>query len=248
MAQVMARLGERDLLDSASFLGLQDFHGFIEEYVDGLGFCLSEDGDLLSQWRGYAADATGVAIGFSGEYLNWLCSTSNNRMEHGLTLEKVEYDPLAQESRVEPTYLKVKQSIDAGAFKTPGPHGLVDSRTPEELEQENTMIHNARSQLLQALISSPELFRLKAYAFREEREWRVLSSLVNSGEDPCSHRPVHNRIVPYRVVKLVEMVRQPITEVILGPKHASPPQVVESFLKQNDYGSVSVKRSEASYR
>lgn len=27
--------------------------------------CFSEDGDLLSQWRVYAADATGYAIGFA---------------------------------------------------------------------------------------------------------------------------------------------------------------------------------------
>ncbi len=42
----------------------------LEQIVDGVGFCLSEEGDLLSQWRGYADDASGVSIGFSRKNLN----------------------------------------------------------------------------------------------------------------------------------------------------------------------------------
>lgn len=34
------------------------------------GFCLSEEEDLLSQWRGYADDGQGVAIGFSKVFFN----------------------------------------------------------------------------------------------------------------------------------------------------------------------------------
>ena len=33
-------------------------------------FCLSEKGDLLSQWRGYADDGYGVSIGFDARYLS----------------------------------------------------------------------------------------------------------------------------------------------------------------------------------
>lgn len=37
----------------------------IEDMFDGLGFCLSEKPDLLSQWRGYADDGQGLSIGFN---------------------------------------------------------------------------------------------------------------------------------------------------------------------------------------
>lgn len=37
---------------------------------EGLGFCLSERGDLLSQWRGYAAQGRGVSIAFRPIFLN----------------------------------------------------------------------------------------------------------------------------------------------------------------------------------
>ena len=93
-----------------------------------------------------------------------------------------------------------------------------------------------------------ELFRLKAYAFREEREWRLLSYLVKGGDDHCSHRAAHDRIIPYRKIELVGLERNPIAEVILGPKHGTPPKLVEDLLKQHRYGVVGVRRSEASYR
>lgn len=55
----------------------------------------------------------------------------------------------------------------------------------------------------------PELFRLKAYAFREEHEWRLLSHLVKGGEDACYHRVMHDRIIPYRQVELVNLEQVP---------------------------------------
>lgn len=249
VVSAIARLAKRDLLDQASICRLQDTIGFFEQIIDGLGFCLSEDGDLLSQWRGYAADATGVTVGLSTEYLNWLAEASIGRNEPGFTLQQVDYEPSAHESRVEPTYRQVKQFIDAGAFKMPRIRGLLDTRTDEEVEQENTATRNAHSQLSMAVLSLfSELYRLKAYAFREEREWRLLSYLVKGGEDHCLHRAVHDRIVPYRKVELVALDRSPIAEVILGPKHSTPLKVGEDFLKQNHYGVVHVRRSEASYR
>lgn len=249
VAHAFTRLAEKDSLDPYSVSRLRDTVGTVEKIIDGLGFCLSEDGDLLSQWRGYAADATGVSIGFSAEYLNWLSKTYKAQNVPNFNLQKVEYEPSAHESHIEPTYRKIRQLIDAGAFKTLGRRMLLDARTDDEIEQENKAITEAQTQL--TLTISPifsKLFHLKAYAFREEREWRLLSHLVMGWEDHCSHRVVHDRIVPYRKVELAELERSPITEVILGPKHGTPTKVVEDFLKQNQYGVVRVRSSEASYR
>jgi hypothetical protein len=249
VASAIARLAEKDSLDQDTIRHLQDSIGGLEQIIDGLGFCLSEDGDLLSQWRGYASDATGVAIGFSTEYLNWLSETSIGRDEPGFTLQQVVYEPSAHESLVQPTYLQVKQLIDAGALKIYRSRGLLDTRTDAEIAQENAANRKAYSQLSLRLLSLfSKLFHLKAYAFREEREWRLLSYLVKGGEDFCSYRAVHDRLIPYRQVALVGLERTPIREVILGPKHNTPPKVVEDFLKQNQYGVVQVRRSEASYR
>jgi hypothetical protein len=250
VARAIVRLAEKDSIPQDAVRRIQDGIGTFEKIIDGLGFCLSEDGDLLSQWRGFAADATGVAIGFSTEYLNWLSGQTRGPGESKFYLEKVEYEPSAHESSVAPTYLKVKQLIADGAFKMPGRRGvLLDNRTDKEVEQEDAIIQSANSQLAVELLALfSQLFRLKAYAFREEREWRLLSYLVKGGEDHCSHRVVHDRIIPYRKIELVGLERHPIAEVILGPKHGTPTKLVEDFLKQHRYGGVGVKRSEASYR
>jgi hypothetical protein len=60
--------------------------------ADGLGFCLSENGDMLSQWRGYAADATGICIGFSPVYFRELDNKYKTDKQPRFTLTKVEYD------------------------------------------------------------------------------------------------------------------------------------------------------------
>ena len=76
----------------------------------------------------------------------------------------------------------------------------------------------------------------------------ILSHLITDGENACLHRVVGNRIVPYRKVDLAELARSPIAEVILGPKHGTPPKIVKNFLKMNHYGLVKVTRSKASYQ
>lgn len=250
VASAIVRLAEKDGLDKNHVRRLQEAIEVFERIIDGLGFCLSEDGDLLSQWRGYAANATGVAIGFSSEYLNCLSDAGKGRTASGFTLQKVAYDPSEHELRVEPTYSQVKQFIKDGAFKTPGMTGLFSlGSTDQELKQKDMAIQEAHSKLSQTfLLLFSELFRLKAFAFREEREWRLLSYLVKSGKDACLHRAVENRIVPYREFGLVELERSPIAEVILGPKHGTPTKTVEDFLQLNHYGAVKVRRSEASYR
>ena len=56
IAQILMRFDEYSILISAA------------------AFCLSEEPDLLNQWRGYADDGAGVSIGFTKEYLERLCS------------------------------------------------------------------------------------------------------------------------------------------------------------------------------
>ena len=248
VASAIARLAERESLEYERVRLLQRGIGFLEETIGGMGFCLSEQGDLLSQWRGFGADATGVSIGFSSDYLNWL-SGEKKASESPFFLNRVEYEPSAHKSSVTPTYLKVKQLIDAGAFKIPRIPGLLGfgyNDTEEETTKTFESLTTQATEELTTLYS--QLFRLKAYAFREEQEWRLLSYLVRNGEDDCLHRVVHDRIIPYRKIELVELERHPVAEVILGPKHGTPTKVVEDFLKLKGYGLVKVRPSEASYR
>jgi len=249
VVSTVGRLAERDGLAPSTIRRLQDAIGIFGDLMHGLGFCLSGQGDLLSQWRGYAADATGVAIGFSREYLTWLAETSRNSDEPVFSLEKTEYDLSAHDSRVEPTYREIKKLIDAGVFENKMRSRILDTRTAEEIEHENALFQEKHGQLLLALLPLlPKLFVLKSPSFREEQEWRLLSTLITGGEDICLYRATYDRVVPYRQFQLKGLERVPIAEVVLGPKHITPVKIIEDFMKRNQFGPVQVRRSEASYR
>lgn len=247
--KVIADLAKKDSLDPVATQRLEESVRNLERIVDGLGFCLSQVGDLLSQWRGYADDGTGVSIGFSSEYLTWRGQELQSREEPNFALTRVEYDATEHESIIEPTYHELKRLIDEGAFRLPIAHMILGPRSREEAKQEDEKSQKAFFELsLRILPLITDLFRLKSNAFVEEREWRLLTLFAKRGTDSCSYRSLRDRIVPFREFCFEEMERKPINEVILGPKHITPEDMVRNFMLQNGYGEVNVRRSVASYR
>lgn len=247
--RTIMRLAERDNLDVNARERLRDSIAFMEGMLDGLGFALSEDGDLLSQWRGYADDARGVSIGFNRMFLEKFAESSKNKKTPGFDLYKVEYEANTHETKVEPTYRELRRLIDAGAFKIPGIRTLLDNRTEEEVAMEVENIKGVQRALYFKILELfPHLFRLKMPAFKEEREWRLVSILMHDSSDECLYRSTQNRVIPYRVFKLSQSDIPAIEEVVLGPKHETPIHVVESMLIQAGFGKVNVRRSEATYK
>ena len=251
VADAVARLAERDGLNSSMRERLQSHLHFFDEYADGLGLCLSEDDDLLSQWRGYAANATGVAIGFSRDYLQWLSKQWTPEAEvPGFKLDQVSYDRDRHDAEVEPTYSKILKLIDAGAFEFPRQTILEEKSTEEEEEEERKRFKKLQMQLAVTTLTGflGNLYTFKSPAFREEREWRLISHSLIGGDEVLSYRPAADRLVPYRKYDLKCLERQPIAEVVIGPKHLTPTNVIQACLKLNGFGDVTVRRSEASYR
>lgn len=248
VAKTIIRMAESQTYSKVS-PRLNDVLSVFEQIADGLGFCLSEKGDLLSQWRGYTDDATGVSIGFSEEYLRWLSETSEGHIKSGLTLQQIEYDVSAHESIVKPVFDQIKKYIDAGALEIHSDlHISIDSISNNEYEQQKKKGKRALAELSMALFPLvTNLFHLKSPAFSKECEWRLLSYLRNFDED-CSYRSMQNRLIPYRKIELIELTRKPIIEIILGAKHITPPNRIEALLKHMGYGGVRVRKSSASYQ
>jgi hypothetical protein len=246
---VMATLAKRDGLSGDMWERLKIYLQF-DQLLDGLGFCLSEDGDALSQWRGYAKDGNGFAIGFSRDYLVWLATKSREHPSGwGFSLEQVKYSSKEQEAELEPIYREAKRLIDQGALRYSGPRGLLDSRSPEQIAEDDRELQHLRSQLSMHTASLfLKLFTLKSWAFREEKEWRLLSYVRISMDDPVSYRPLEDRLVAYRPYTLESLDRRPILEVLLGPKQLTPPHMINALLQQKGFRDVQVKRSAASYR
>lgn len=253
VSHALQRLAKRDSLGSADTERLLSLFASYEQAFEGLAFCLSEEGDLLSQWRGYASDATGVSIGFSRQYLEWLAQREPDPdpvQDHFLySLSRVKYEVAEHDAEVEAAYQELRRHIDDGAFKSGWTRGLLDTRTESEFQEDQKKITVALSRVSGVLFSlMPKLFVLKSRAFREEKEWRLLSHLVWTVSDECSFRPAGNRLIPFRAAKLLQFDGEAIAEVVLGPKHLTPTNVVANFLKKFGFGEVRVRRSEATYR
>lgn len=93
---------------------LLDRFNFLSEMTSGaMGFCLSEDGDLLSQWRGYADNGSGVSIGFSRQYFEDLYKKNKEG-----PVRKVIYDEEEQRAWFVKMVEELKKLIQLGAFKS----------------------------------------------------------------------------------------------------------------------------------
>jgi len=249
VTDVISQMAKSDGLDQANIQRLKESVSYLEQIMEGLGFCLSEKGDLLSQWRGYADDASGVSIGFSKKYLEKLSEHRPNPQKSGFTLQKVEYEYESQKKRIQATYDKIKDYIKQGAYKPLRYKTILRIKTDEEIEAENKITKKAFMDLsLTILPLIFELFLLKTKAFQEEQEWRLISHLLIIGDDECCFRSFPDKIVPYRKFSLSNLEENSIVKVILGPKNNTPRYVIDVLLKQNNFDNVNVIRSESSYR
>lgn len=248
VADLILENAKVDKMDDETIKHLKSAFLIVESLVDGLGFCLSENSDSLSQWRGYADDGSGVSIGFSNDYLYKLSELSNTPDMPGFTLQKVEYDRRVQFDLIKPTYLKIKEQIAKGAFKAFTRASILDLKSQDEIEEQKERNKKAFSDLHSQVISLVgAFFLLKTNAFSEESEWRLLSYLIKSN-DQCLFRPSKDKLIPYRSYTLLDLKQDSIVEVVLGPKNQTPELIVDLFLKQNNFNNVKVVRSKASYR
>lgn len=250
LSETFSRIFEKNSLDADVSLSLKETLGLIEETLDGLAFCLSSEGDILSQWRGYASDGEGFSIGFSKEYLEAL---SEHRKMEDFLLRKVIYDPEDQENAIRPVYEEIKKEIDAGKLKVPQPPGMLssinDTDAMAKYEMEMRAFDSALQSVKNTLAKSfKNLYTLKNSVFSEECEWRLISFLTRSKADRCLYRVSANRLTPYRSHELVSLRMPEITEVYLGPKNQTPEYVVKKMLEQHGFAGVTVRRSKATYR
>lgn len=227
------KLGEVHHTDAAVLASLKAHWNEVVAANEGLGFCLSERGDLLSQWRGYAGQGRGVSIGFSTEFLKRV-SVADEADDHFSTLERVEYGEGQQLHEYGPTYTALVDTImDAQGYLQYG--------------------HVSITEKLKAVLNrklrpwTRKIYTFKNDGFSEEREWRMLALLTAEEQEDCSYRAVDDKIVAFRELRLDEDEGPAIVSVTLGPKHVTPVDQVERMLQR--YGiNATVTKSALTYR
>ena len=196
--------------------------------------CFCEGGDLLSQWRGYAAEG-GYAIGFSSGALRDIgpiTTTLKAISEEGRILDHLEGPSL------EVRLVQVSYGPDAIA---PVVRRVVETVAP------NPVGHPGSKGWAQALlVVLPELATIKHAAFEEEHEWRLLV-VGSQGLENVQFRIGALGLIPYIPLSLPT---NSIAEIVIGP--GPNPDVREHgvirFLAMNGLDDVSVRHSSAPHR
>ncbi len=169
-----------------------------ESYFPGYyGSCFSKNGDSLSQWRAYADDGKGVAIGFSRQFLESCVAP------HRIKLQEVEY--------IDGTDLSgVTTDVETAFSKF---NGITRSMTDDEI---NRVAYETFTPWdLKAIF-------VKNAAFNEEDEVRIFhlphsqKSYAQIGDMGFFHRRAV--IVPFLPLKIA-LGSAPITCIVLGPRN-----------------------------
>jgi hypothetical protein len=191
----------------------------------------SEGSDLLSQWRAYANDGFGVAIGFNSDYFK-----ENNMVKTSCVL----YDEEEQEKQInlilEPLE-KLDENIDINSkeFSNICKSIIVDinnlsAKSKNELfkeEQEVRLIHTPK------IIDDKKNER---FIFKDN-----LSQMM--------FRSVCGNLIPYFELKFDKEKETPaILEIIKGPKNKFINEEAKIFLSNNGFYCVDIKSSKSSYR
>jgi hypothetical protein len=221
---------------------------FVIEMAGYAGFCTSEVGDLLSQWRAYADNGAGVSIGFNSDYFEALGTLKRDRNDSfSAHLAKIEYD-LAEQKKLIAEYVdRILNYVADGALQR-------STILTSEEDQKNRR-EKYRQMGLHFIFFIFFVFLLKNPAFAEEREWRVISHIMRTERDATlgqlakmEFKPYEDRVVPFVRIPLEQLQQQSITEIVLGPRNATPERTVEAILIKYGWSNVSVRKSEASYR
>jgi hypothetical protein len=182
--------------------------------------CFCEDGDLLSQWRGYAGGTGGYSLGFrTRDFRRWNESIPERRF----TLRPVIYDPDEQMELIRTFLVSIDGALDE----------LLDHLPDRAQEIHGVAYGTIQRQMLECMLT------MKNPAFKEEREWRLIhvrSGFSREPEARVEYRPTRAFIVPYVALDITptgadmlarvpeqhratvaEHNRVPVAQVIVGP-------------------------------
>jgi len=213
------------------------------EWAYGLrcfAICLCTNGDLLSQWRGYAGGTGGFAIGFPAEIVSRACafhpqSTAMGTTPFPMNLRPVEYGRAAVEDLANQFIRTIQTDFEAGR--------LIAASGGQRIEPSFVASRAFR-----------ELSVVKHEAFREEQEWRLSAS--NEPQYPVRIRPRRAGLLPYLETVLnmdtdnFSPVEQPIVDLVVGPGPDQAGQVAaaKELLKIRRFNPDVVRASSAPFR
>lgn len=234
---------------------------FDENYADFRYYvtCFSYQNDLLSQWRGYADDGRGAAIGFDLDVLKEITTVSPEISKPSIvSLHKISYSEAEQREVV---HQIVKELI---------------AEIEEMLQKKREYSENAKNsqdckiELLDNVMSCferkfMELFQESVYMknpfFREESEIRLcefspkqflMGREVKLSQGACLHNYSYyvreNQLISYVDFDFSDCFEKLIREVVIGPKCLMSQRDMEFYLVTLGLSDCQVNKSQGTYR
>ena len=222
--------------------------------------CFCEDGDVLSQWRGYADNGKGCSLGFSVKELKEYCNTYKGI----LRFEQVEYKTVKEISdTIVEKSLKVLNEL-RGLRKW-----IVESMPSFDEEKIEKMCQYCFHQMISGVLMSS--LKYKNDSFKEEQEWRLFFSQqiykfakwIYSDEEietivyDDMLKVIKNRIefnvtaddlIPFYPINFTEISPNPIKQIIVGPQNKIMEKDFSLYVASNKLSDIDFKYSRISYR
>ncbi len=193
-------------------------------------YCFSKEADKLSQWRAYADDASGVAIGFSRKAIGLAHDFNFELALMDVLYEKEEHIRLVKES-IQCTinnHYDIKQDKElAYYYKNPSFHE----------EEEVRILYTPENDMKQHTFDDP----------LASEYYRLMSKNISE----IMHRNEGEKTIPYFEYDLTGTIKgfssELIPEIVVAPKNRTNLTEIQELLKREGLDSTKVRRSESSY-
>lgn len=256
-----------DNIELKNFFSEIDYDGLVTRAVANESLiyyaaCFSSEPDLLSQWRGYADDGKGVAIGFYSR--NFILAKDLKNIKYN----KIEYDMKAVKEELHNYIIeKLKKAhcksnnnwdiapyIDAINDIVSGMvYNAVFYKNPAFREENEWRLvfypfGNIRNLLISHKtkdLSSNQLFYDRMYEPIEyEKEYKGLI------REKIQFRCTDDKIISYVDVNFDRIKEYMLADIVIGPKSNTDDKDLRLFLMSNGYdlSKINIKKSKATYR
>jgi len=222
--------------------------------------CFSSEANLLSQWRGYADDGNGVAIGFYSTLFRTSSPSDTEKLNYG----KIVYDI----NNIETDF-----------------HNYIIDKLELAYKENNFSAYEIAINKIVSTIVYNAVF-IKNPAFKEENEWRLVfypfghirNLLINhKSRDMSSNQFFYDRmlepiecekdynglkrgkisfrctkdkIISYVDMNFEKIKKEILAEIVIGPKSNITDNDLKLFLLSNGYDltKVKIRKSSSTYR
>jgi len=188
----------------------------------------TEEGDLLSQWRGYCPKG-GFSVGFS---YNLLSEVAN---KHDSFLVPCVYDFKIQKQLLEELLVSYSNKYEEAVKKE-------NQNNPDQIA------HSLSNEFIISLFAIAPM--LKHDSFKEEKEWRIVSSNLRVTPD-IKFRTNESSIIPYIEMALCNNESEiELRKIFIGPasNNEYSKEAVMQLLWKNRVPENNIRFSSAPYR